>query len=135
MTFVIGANASVNISGSVPNVNDSLQGWMQPLQIMVVQRSVSGYQENEQGTLISFQGVMQPFTDTQLILKPEGERAWSWWWLHADPSLALAVSDVVVYQTVQLRVMSFKNFSSYGFLEYHLIQDFTASGPLQLVGV
>jgi hypothetical protein len=76
-----------------------------------------------------FQGVIQPFTERQLSLKPEGERAWSWFWLHADPVVTLEIDDVVLFKGVQTRVMAKKDYALYGYVEYHLVQDWQGAGP------
>jgi hypothetical protein len=39
------------------------------------------------------------------------------------------VDEVVTYDGVQTRVMSRKNYGLYGYVEYHLVQDWTGSGP------
>ena len=118
----------------MPNVNSVLNGWTQAMTFMVVTKVSQGFQALETGTPVSFQGVIQPFTDKQLMLKPEGERAWSWYWVHADPSLMLTNDDVIIYETVQYRVMALKDYSKNGYMEYHLIEDTTGAGPTQLGG-
>lgn len=115
--------------GSVPNVGGALLDWFQPMTFGVVSKTVVNAQVVEEMAEVAFRGVWQPFTERKLMLKPEGQRAWSWYWVHADPSLNLEVDNVVVYIGVQYRVMAKKDYSLYGYVEYELVQDFTGAGP------
>lgn len=119
-------------SGTVPNVSGAMLEWFQAMIFGVVTKTEgkdTGFQAVETVVNVSFQGVIQPFTDRQLLLKPEGERAWTWLWLHADPTLNLQVDSVINYLTVQYRVASRKDFTLYGYVEYHLVEDYTGAGP------
>lgn len=127
--FNAGMRPLFDRAGSVPDVSGALQEYFQPLVFTPVTEGVVGFQVQELGNPINFRGVIQPFTERQLELKPEGQRAWSWYTCHADPSLTLDVDDVVVWNGQQTRVMGRKNFRLYGYVEYHLVQDWTGSGP------
>lgn len=129
-TIFNAASLPLNVkTGTVPDVSGALQDWFQPMIFTPVSKVVEGFQVVETADPVNFQGVLQPFTERQLLLKPEGQRAWTWLLLHAEPVLTLAVDDVVLYLGVQTRVMSRKNFSLYGYVEYHLVQDWTGAGP------
>lgn len=116
-------------SGTVPDVSGALTDWFQPMFFTQVVKKTVGFQVVETPTSISFQGVIQPLTDRKLEMKPEGQRAWTWLLLHADPSLTLQVDDVVDYLSVQTRIMSRKDFTLYGYVQYELVQDWEGSGP------
>lgn len=116
-------------AGTVPDVSGALQDWYQLLIFTKVAKIVEGFQVVETPTPINFRGVIQPFTERQLLLKPEGQRAWSWLLMHSDPVLTLQVDDVAVWNGKQTRVMSRKDFGLYGYVEYQLVQDWTGSGP------
>jgi hypothetical protein len=129
-TISNGSNRPLNTrAGTVPQMGGALQNWFQPMVFTRVVKTVSGFQVVETPEDINFQGVIQPFTDRQLFLKPEGQRAWTWFLLHADPVLKLDVDEVVSYLGEQTRVMSRRDYSIYGYVEYHLVQDWTGSGP------
>lgn len=120
------ANRPINaINGSVPDVSGALFDWFQPMVFTTVVKVNTGFQVVENPCDICFEGVIQPFTERQLMLKPEGERAWTWFLLHAQPTLVLQVDDVVTYFGKQTRVMARKRFELYGYVEYHLVQDWT----------
>jgi hypothetical protein len=116
-------------AGTVPDVSGALQDYYQPMVFEPLVKTVQGFQVSETSNPINFRGVVQPFTDRQLALKPEGQRAWTWLWLHSDPVLTLQVDDVVMWNGKQTRVMARKDQALYGFVEYQLVQDWTGSGP------
>lgn len=116
-------------SGTLPDVSTALKNWMQPMTFGLVTKVVENFQVKETMLNISFQGVWQPFSPKQLLLKPEGQRSWSWFWLHAETGLNLEPDQVVTYVNKQYRVMAKNDYNLYGYVEYHLIEDFTDSGP------
>lgn len=132
---VIGQGKNIPLNqrqGTFPNVNDALNDWFQPMVFGVVTKTTSGFQVVETMVEVNFKGVWQPLTDRKLMLKPEGQRAWSWFWLHADPTLNLEVDNVVTYLGEQFRVMAKKDYKLNGYVEYELVQDFTGSGPTEV---
>lgn len=116
-------------NGTTPDVSGALFDWMQPMSFEKIVKTVNGYQAVETPTVYNFQGFIQPLTERQLILKPEGERAWTWFTLHAQFSLTLQVDDVVLWNSKQTRVMARKDYMLEGFVEYQIVQDWTGSGP------
>lgn len=124
------ANTPLNqSSGTVPNVNGALQEWFQPMVFVPIVKSTVGGEVVELGDPINFRGVIQPLSNRDLIIKPEGQRAWTWYMLHSDTCLRLKVDDVVNYLGVQTRVMGFRDYAIYGYLYYELVQDYTGAGP------
>lgn len=123
-------NRPLNVNtGTMPNVSGALQNYFQPLTFEVVEKSVESFLLVEVGEDIDFRGVMQPFGPRQLMMKPEGQRHWNWWMLHADPGLVLEVDMVVKYLDVQYRVKAQSDYRLDGYVMYELIQDFTGAGP------
>lgn len=116
-------------SGTVPDVSGGMQDYYQPMVFTLVAKIVNGFQVEETGNPINFRGNIQPLSQRQLLLKPEGERAWTWFQVHSDPVLTLNVDDVVDYKGKQTRVMARQNFELYGYVRYELVQDWTGSGP------
>lgn len=115
--------------GTLPDMSTTMLEYFQPMIFKQLVKSVVDFQNVEVPTDINFQGVMQPLTEQALRMKPEGQRSWKWYWLHAEPGLSLKPDDVVTYQGQQYRVMTKKDYSQYGYAEYHLVQDYTGSGP------
>ncbi len=123
-TIFNAASQPLNVkTGTVPDVSGALRDWFQPLTFTLIAKSVVGFQEVETQTVVSFQGSIQPFTPRELLMKPEGERAWTWMTLHAFPVLKLEVDDIVIYNGVQTRVMSLQDWSLNGYLIYEICQD------------
>lgn len=123
-------NTPLNVrTGTVPDVSGAMQDWFQPMVFSQVVKEITAFQVIETENQIRFRGVIQPLSGRRLMLKPEGQRAWTWLWLHSDISLKLEVDEVVSYRGVQTRVMSQKNYELYGYVEYELVQDWTGSGP------
>lgn len=116
-------------AGTVPDVSGALQDWYQQITFEPLQKTVEGFQVVENATPIRFRGMISPFTDRQLFLKPEGQRAWTWFLLYSDTALVLDVDDVVLFKGTQTRVMARKDYGLYGYIEYHLVQDWTGAGP------
>lgn len=124
------SNTPLNVnSGTLPDMSGALLNWFQKMTFGLVVKTVSGFQVVETMEEISFMGVIQPLTERQLLLKPEGQRAWSWYWVHSDPSLNLKTDDVIIYLERQYRVMAKKNYSIYQYQEYQIVTDWTGSGP------
>lgn len=116
--------------GSLPQMQGAFNGLFQPLTFGVVTKTAKGFQVSETMETINFRGVVQPLSDSKLLIKPEGQRTWSWWQCHAERDLKLKNDDVVIYLGKPTRVMSFKDYSAYGYVEYQLVQDWTGAGPI-----
>lgn len=129
-TLANGRNTPLNaLQGTVPSLSGVLTDWFQAMSFTRVVKSTVGFQVIETPTVISFRGVIQPLSDRALQLKPEGQRAWTWFLLYSDPTLKLDVDEVVTYLGIQYRVMALKDYSIYGYMDYHICEDFTGAGP------
>lgn len=118
----------------MPNMSTTLSGWMIPLSFGVVTKVQNGFMTKEVVTYKNFYGVWQPLNTEQLKIKPEGERAWKWFWCHSQIDLGLKLDDVILYLDKQYRVMGVKDYSLNGFYEYELIEDYKNAGPQQESG-
>lgn len=129
-TIPNGANRPLTFQqGTVPDVSGALKDWFQAMVFTRVVKQTVGFQDVETPTNINFQGVIQPLTERQMLLLPEGQRAWTWFQLFADPVLTLQVDEVVTWIGKQTRVMARKDYAMYGYVSYHLVQDWTGAGP------
>lgn len=127
-------NAKDNPNGiqgaSLPNVSDAMASYFQTMVFKRIGKTVNQLlQVLETAIPIQVQGVWQPFTPQQLIMKPEKQRAWKWFMLHAAVGTNLQPDDVVQFQGTQYRVMGILDYSLNGYLEYHVVNDYTGSGP------
>ncbi len=115
--------------GTVPNMMGSMDDWMQNLIFEQIVKTVIAGQVVETTTPINFWGVLQPLNGRELLLKPEGQRAWNWITVHTQIVLPLRPDDVIIFQSKQYRVMASKNYSIYSVYYYELGGDWTGSGP------
>ncbi len=113
------------ISGSVPDMSDALLGWLQPMTFKRVTKTVVEFRLVETAVSTDFMGVLQPFKPQELQIKPEGQRSWSWFTIHALPGVTLIPDDVVTYLSVEYRVMQKLNYALYQFQEYHVVLNYT----------
>lgn len=129
-TLANGANNPLFFrQGTVPDVSGALQDYYQAMVFEPVVKTVIGFQAQEVPNPINFRGVVQPLTERQLLLKPEGQRAWTWMLLFSDPVLTLQVDDVVVWNGKPTRIMGREDFALYGYVKYSMVQDWTGAGP------
>lgn len=124
------ANTPLNQnSGTVPDVSGAMLDYFQPMVFTTIVKTVENFQVKEIPTNINFIGVWQPFTDRQLSMKPEGQRKWRWYTCHSQTQLPLSPDEIITYLGEQYRVMSARDYKLYGYFEYHLVEDYTGSGP------
>ena len=118
---------TLNFSG-MPQMNTTLFGWEQVLELVKVVQSVIEGDLSTQNINVQFKGVVQPLRDEQLALKPDGQRSWEWIWIHAVAgSLNLETADKVIFQNKTYKVTSKKDYSLNGYVEYQLVRDYTDS--------
>ena len=117
-------------TGTLPDVSGALMDYFQEMDFTQITKTTDNFQVVETPTTITTQGVIQPFNIQQLMVKPPGERGWKWFMLHTLTGFTLQIDDVVTYLEVQYRVMGKGDYSLYGYREYHLVQDYTGSGPV-----
>lgn len=129
-----GCNIPLNFQqGTVPNMGESIMDWFQALSFVPLTKTAIGYEVSEESTVTPFWGVFMPYSPRDLKLLPEGERAWTFLRLYAQPVLTLEVDDVVIFPQLgnkQTRVMSREDWGIYSYVTYVLCQDFTGSGPV-----
>ena len=110
--------------GTLPNVGEALMDWFQPLVLSKVKKSVVNGELYEKVTSYPFMGVVQPFTAQNLEMAPSGQRKWKWYTIHCFPSLILEPDDEFKFKGNDYRVMSKSDWTEYGYIEYHVIQDY-----------
>lgn len=136
-TFTIanGANVPLNLqTGSIPNMGAALRNWFQLTTFGLVTKSTVGFQALETVTDVNFWAVIQPLTTRKLLIKPEGERAWTWFEIFAQAApggalIGLNVDDVGIWNGKQTRVMAREDFALYSYTRMEWVQDWSQSGP------
>lgn len=116
-----------NLKNGMPNMWNTLTGWEIPLKIIKITQDIVEGERVDTETSINTLGVWQPLRDEQLQLKPEGQRSWSWYWLHAKANndiMSLQTQDLIKYNDKNYKIMSVKDYSLNGYVEFELIRDY-----------
>lgn len=110
-----------------PNMAETLTGWEIPLTLI---RVIQGVNEGELTTTeqtFNFMGVLQPLRTEELLLKPEGQRSWSYYWIHTKSTLDFKTADKIIYQNKRYKVTAIKDYDLNGFRELEVILDYESS--------
>lgn len=116
-------------SGNLPNVSIAVMRWFQPMSFFRVTKTQEAYQTSEEMVETKTMGTWQPLKPREIGYKPEGQRAFSWFRLHALPDFVLMDDEVVIKDGVQFRVQGKWLWNEYGYVEYHLYEDYSGRGP------
>ena len=124
-----GKDIKIGAQSNLPQVAEALLTWFQTMTFDLITKAITNYDLTETKETITTKGVRQAFSAQQLSIKPEGQRAWKWETLHCLPDVQLKPDDIVVFNGVKYRVMEKLDYREYGYLEYHIIQDYTEPAP------
>lgn len=116
-------------SGTLPDVSGAMLDWFLPMVFARVTKTIVNSHLVETSVDLNFRGVWQPLSAQDLRMKPEGQRDWKWFQVHATPDLILVPDEVITFNGTQYRVKAMYDYKEYGYLNYHLAQDYTGSGP------
>lgn len=123
MTFNF--NTRRTLQTGLPQMSNTLNGWEVPLTLTKITQKVVDGDSVKTEEKINFQGVFQPLREDQLQSKPEGQRSWSWYWIHAKSgTLNLHTQDKIIFEGTKYKVMAVKDYSLYGYIEYQVILDY-----------
>lgn len=118
-------NFNRSLKNGMPNMRNTLTGWEVPLTLVKIKQEVVDGDVIKSEQLINFLGCWQPLRDEELQFKPENQRSWSWYWIHAKSgTLNLQTQDKIIFQGERFKVMGVKNYSLNGFIEYQIIRDY-----------
>jgi hypothetical protein len=112
-------------SSGMPNMANTLSGWEVPITfVKIIQTVQEGDLVTEQ-VPIKFMGVWQPLRNEALELKPEGQRSWEWYWIHArSGSVELETADKILFMGKRFKVITKKDYKLNGFIEYEICRDY-----------
>ena len=114
-----------SLKNGMPNMRNTLTGWEVPLSLIKVTQSMSEGDVVKTEQKIDFMGVWQPLRDEELQFKPENQRSWSWYWIHAKAgTLNLQTQDKIIFLDKRFKVMAVKDYSLNGFIEYQIVRDY-----------
>lgn len=112
--------------GNLPSVGNEILEWAVPIVVKYVERRQSKGLTIERDDTVASMGVVQPFSNTALQAKPEGQRSWKWTMLHLAASLDVKNNDKISIADLTYRVMFYKDYSSYGYWYYELVEDYVS---------
>lgn len=122
---VLNFNTNRTLNCGMPNMGSTLSGWECPLTLIKITQDIVEGDVVTQEEKIDFLGVWQPLRDEQLQFLPEGQRSWSWYWIHAKSgTLNLKTQDKIIFEGKRYKVMNIKDYSLNGFIEYQVIRDY-----------
>ena len=121
----------LNTNPLLPNMSETIKSWFLNISFEIVERVQTGadYKPDwESKQIINVRGVVQPPSDKDLKILPEGSWAWEWMMLHCLPTPEIEVNKFVRYDGVVYKVMKKKDWSKYGYVRYYLLEAFRAEG-------
>lgn len=125
MIFGQGKNIPLNqSSNNLPNVGDAMMSWTDKIICQKVEKKTINFQIVELLTPFNFEGVWQPASPQRIQMKPEGQRNWKWFTLHAKPSLVLVPDEIILYLGTKYRVSGKSDYSTFGYVMYDLHEDY-----------
>lgn len=113
--------------GTLPNLQGGVLNYFRQLTFTTIKKTVVNFQLVEVPVSFNFMGMVQPMGAQKLMMKPEGQRHWVWNTIHAFPSLELTTDEIITISCVNYRVMQKFDYSTYGYVEYHVVQDYKAA--------
>jgi hypothetical protein len=114
------------MESGMPQMGHVLDGWEVPLTLVKIIQDVSDGELVYSEIRYNFMGVWQPLRTEQLLLKPEGERSWTWIQLHvkSNADVALETADKVIFRNELFKVIEKKDYTLNGYIEYQLCKDY-----------
>jgi hypothetical protein len=110
----------------MPQMQAAFAGWSAPIQIQLITQTVLDDGSVKDTTdPFNLRGVIQPLKPKEVALKPEGERAWSWYQMHiVGDAKGLKVTNKILWRGQRFKIMASKNYSQNNFWEFHMVEDY-----------
>jgi len=109
---------------ALPKIRSALNGWESPIVLTKITSSIVDFEKVNVETDISFNGVVQPLNAESLQQKPLETRSWEWLMIHTKTSAEIFTGDLISFNGSKFKVMFEKNYSLYGYYEYHLVKNY-----------
>ncbi len=112
---------------TMPNVRDALLDRFKTLQFNKTIKIQVDFQIQEKDKLIVLAGLWTPLQPSKLVIKPEGQRSWKWFQLITTSDVDFRTDDIVkdLADGITYRIMESSDWLNEGFVEYHLVQNYT----------
>lgn len=108
----------------LPNLATAVMAWTQPFTFERITKAIVDFELVETRSLTAFTGVVAPLKQTDLEIKPEGQRQWRWLEIHSTTNLEFALDDRFVFKGKMYRVMAVNDWADYGYFRYEVAQAF-----------
>ena len=113
------------INGVLPDVSDTLTGWEVDIEGVFVEQETVDDEIIEEKTIKRLKGTLQPLRTQEVVLKPEGQRAWEWYQIHVKSSYPLLRTEQKIrIANTNYKIMAVKDYTLYGYIEYHTVKDY-----------
>lgn len=109
---------------ALPDVSPSIDLLLQPMKVGLVQKAQVHGLTQETIMWKRTKVVRQAFSAEQLMIRPEGERSWKWYEIHATVDLILNTDDIILIHGQRLRIMEKRDYTEYGFVIYAAVEDY-----------
>lgn len=114
-----------NTNSQLPNMSSTITAWFLDITFYTVKRTMQGAEWIETpGEELKTKGVVQPPSNEQLKIMPEGAWAWETLWVHCLPNIQLEPNQYIYYDGKKYKVMNKKDWVKYGYVEYMLVEAF-----------
>lgn len=116
-----------NINNNLPNMANTIANWFLNITLEKVERVMQGA-DWVMSTVekINTKGVVQPPSDIDLKVLPEGTWNWEWLMLHCLPNSNLNVNNFIKYDGKSYKIMAKKDFSKYGYIKLIILEAYKA---------
>lgn len=116
-----------NTNSNLPNMSNTITSWFLNITLEKVERQLVGadWQLVTVGR-VNTKGVVQPPSDIDLKILPEGTWNWEWLMLHCLPNADLQVNNFIKYDGKNYKIMSKKDYSKYGYIQYIILEAYRA---------
>jgi hypothetical protein len=125
---IIGARTRDIAEGAlnVPNMRGAVINWFRPFRGVVVTTTIVEGLSTEVSRPFNCAGFFKPMKARDVLIKPEGDRAFRWFVLYTGREIDFKPNDVVIRKGVPYRVMGPWQLEDYGIKRYELVEDYNA---------
>jgi hypothetical protein len=116
-------------SSGMPQISAAFSGWTSRLTLIKETETVTNGIVSKQQLPISFYGTIQTLSPRAIVLKPEGQRSWTWLQIHCSANATTLIpNDRIIWNGDKYKVMEMKDYRLNNYVEYHIIRDYQTGG-------
>jgi isopentenyl diphosphate isomerase/L-lactate dehydrogenase-like FMN-dependent dehydrogenase len=107
-----------------PNMASAIAGLTQVNEVQILRTVLVAGETHRQIRKTTAATCIQPLSAQRIAMKPEGERAWKWWMIHATNDLMTKVGDILEITGVGYRLMACTDYSAAGYSMFEAVEDY-----------